>query len=549
MLEELHIQNLAVIEDTTLRFDSSYVALVGETGAGKSLIVNSLDLLTGERWDNSLIRNPDQKASVTATFRLTDSYVKKHSEVEEYIEGSVLTLRRVSLADHSSRCYLNDVPVSLAKFKEVSTHLVNIHSQGAKSDILDEEKHIRYLDLFGGSEAQKAKEDYLDSYREVLKAREKLVQLDKENKEYDRDYLEFQIKEIKKYDLKENEIEDLNEEYENSRGYDRLRRKMEEYHQASSYPEGDITDLLGRALNKLSSFKDTSLEEEANALKSKVMELLSSLEDFEDKFSSSEVDPRRLDQINQRLFDLKGLQRKYGKSSKEILDKLHEYETKLSLSSHYEELREDLLIDLERKEKEAYEKGKLLSALRKKNAVLLDEEIGDQIASLGLRKNGFRTVIEPSDLKEDGIDSVRFEVALNEGLGFVPLSKAASGGETSRLMLALKCSLNALDPYDVLVFDEIDTGVSGRQASLIAKKIKAISKDSQIISISHLPQVVASSTSAVQIRKEVENGVTSTKAYATDEKDKAELIAKMLSGTKVTESAKEQARALIEEYR
>jgi len=548
MIEELRIQNLAVIEDTTLTFPTSYTALVGETGAGKSLVVDSLSLLTGERSDFSLVRDKTKKAVISALFSLSDSFLNDHPELKEYVgDDHTLLLKRSLLPDKSTRCSLNDEPLTLAKFRSVTSHLISIHSQGAKSELLDPTKQIIYLDRYGGEKLQKAKEQYQKAYSLYLAAQKEKEERIATNKELDRDYLEFQIKEIEKAHLQENEIEDLNKEYESLRSYERIKEKFSAFYEETEAGSPTLSDRLGNAISALSPFRDTELSEKAEALRESCEDTLASLDDFTDAFKNLNGDPKRIDEINERLFELKGLQRKYGKSTAEILAHLKDYKDKLSRLDSFEEEIKELDEKIEKAKEDASVKAETLSKLRKEAGAKMSAAIGGELSSLGLRKNGFRVEVADAELSSEGKDRVRFSVSLNAGLGEEELAKAASGGEASRLMLALKIVLNALDPYDLLVFDEIDTGVSGKTAALVAKKIRSLASSSQILVISHIPQVVASAESAIRIEKKTENGMTSTKAKLLDQDGFVNALAGMLSGEKVNAAALDAAKALIAE--
>jgi DNA repair protein RecN (Recombination protein N) len=551
MIQELHITNLAVISDTTLSFLSPYVALLGETGAGKSLVVDSLGLLKGDRSDFTLVRNPKEKASVSAVFSLSLDFLRKHPELREYVsEGGTLILRRVLFPDRTNRSYLNDEPVSLAEYRKAVSHLIDIHSQGGNSDLLDESRHLFYLDSFGKGKETDALCAYQKAYQAYQDAKSDLASLIASHQELDRDYLTFQIDEITKYHLKENEIEDLNAEYLSLRGYEKLREKMDAYEKETGYAEGNLPELLARAETRLRALEDTDLSEEAKASEEECRKLEENLHALSAKFRSLDFDPHRIDEINERLFELKGLERKYGNSTAAILSKLREYQGKIAESDSFEDRKADLASAVEEKKKEAAEKAAVLTALRKETAGKLSLSIGKEMADLGLPKDGFRVRITPrEELGPDGAEAVGFDVALNAGLAFAPLAKAASGGENSRLMLSLKAVLNALDPYDLLVFDEVDTGVSGRVASLVAKKIKGLSEKSQIVVISHLPQVVASAEAAIAIEKTVHGNETFTTARSVKDEEITLEVAKMISGQNVTEAAKKQAEELIRECR
>ena len=549
MIQELHIANLAVIEDTTLEFETRYTALIGETGAGKSLVVNSLSLLTGERSDFSLVRDKAKKAIITGLFHLDEEFIKKHEEVASYVdENGDLLVKRVLNPDKSNRCYLNDEPVSLNEFKNATSHLIDIHSQNAKNDLLDETKQIRYVDEYAKKSILKVKEDYTKAYQSYLDAKKDLKDLLEADKELDRDYLTFQIAEIEKYHLEENEIEDLNSEYESLRGYDKLKDKYEEFLSATESGQGSLSERLSSSVSRLRALKESELAPLAEMCLDDVLNLQEHLRDLDMTFKDMSADPRRLDYINERLFNLKGLQRKYGKTTKEILDKLADYKEKLFRLDSFEDEKIRLEEVIKSKEHDLQKQADLLTSEREKAGEKLSLAIGKEMSSLGLRKNAFRVDIKKIGFTSNGQDEVTFKVSLNEGLEENSLAKAASGGESSRLMLALKVVLNALDPYDVLVFDEIDTGVSGKTASLVAKKIKSISNDSPLIVISHLPQVVASSCSAVYIEKKSKDNQTSTVSKTLKDVEIRDYVARMLSGDKVTESAIKQADELIKEY-
>lgn len=550
MIQELHISNLAVIEDTTLEFASNFVSLIGETGAGKSLIVDSLNLLKGDKADFSLVRDQKKKAAVIATFSIDERFLLEHQEIKEYIDDtSTLILKRVLNPDHTSKTYINDEPVSLNEFKKVSSHLIDIHSQGSNWDLLDEKKHIYYLDKFSEKEIKESKDEYQKAYKKYQDSKEKLAVLIEENSKLDPEYLNFQITEIKKANLKEHEIEDLNDEYQSLRQLEIIQNNFNDYKENILLPEGNIKDILFKIRNKLSKFENTPLEEEAKKLFENINDTVESFNLLEESYHNLNLDPNRIEYINSRLFSLKGLQRKYGKTTDEILSKLNDYEEKIKEVDDFENLKIDLQNEIDKNKEEAIKKAKILSEKRKKVSQSLEKSISKEMEDLGLLKDGFKVKFEESELSSDGIDKVTFEIRLNKGLDFTSLKKAASGGEASRLMLSLKVVLNALDPYNLLVFDEIDSGVSGRIASLIANKIKKVSSSCQVLVISHLAQVVSSSFSSIKITKHVSKDMTQTKAKTLNDEEFEEEIAKLLSGEKVTESAKLQAKELIKESR
>ena len=301
-------------------------------------------------------------------------------------------------------------------------------------------------------------------------------------------------------------------------------------------------------MNKLHPFLTSSYKEKAEQLISLANERADSLSSFYDSFSNIEKNSARRDEINARLFELKGLRRKYGKTTDEILSKYHTYQSRLKERDSYEELRKEKDEEIHKAKEEARKKAENLSLLRKESSAKREKNIGREREALGLLKGGFKAELIPNELASNGLEHACFSVRLNKGLGFAPLKKAASGGEASRLRLALKVVLNALDPYDLLVLDEIDTGVSGKQASLRANKVKERSKITQVVLISHLPQALSSVDAAILISKKTKDGTTKTTAKSLTKEETILEIARRLSLESRTESALNQARVLYDSY-
>lgn len=548
MIQELHIENLAVREDATLEFTANDVALVGETGAGKSLVVSSLLLLRGERADYSLVRDKAKKASVSALFVPSQSFLSSHEERKEDLEDGSLLLKRTLNPDKTSRYYINGSPVSLSERKEVTSHLIDIHSQASRYDLLDEGKQLSYLDKYGKEPLEKAKKAFDLAYQNYLKKKEEKETLISTHKERDRDYLAFQISEIEKYHIKEHEIEDLNAEYSSFREREERKRKYDDFLSNVENGNQSLTQILQTCVNKLHPFLTSSYKEKAEQLISLANEREDSLSSFYDSFSNIEKNSARRDEINARLFELKGLRRKYGKTTDEILSKYHTYQSRLKERDSYEELRKEKDEEIKNAREEARKKAENLSLLRKESAAKREKNIGSEREALGLLKGGFKAELIPNELASNGLEHACFSVRLNKGLGFAPLKKAASGGEASRLRLALKVVLNALDPYDLLVLDEIDTGVSGKQASLMANKVKERSKITQVVLISHLPQALSSVDAAILISKKTKDGTTKTTAKSLTKEEIILEIARRLSLENRTESALNQARVLYDSY-
>ncbi|MCI7220015.1 MAG: DNA repair protein RecN [Candidatus Enterosoma sp.] len=544
MLEELHIKNLALIEDTNIDFSSPYISLVGETGAGKTLIVDSLSILKGDKFDFSLIRDKSKKTVLSASFVIDDSLIDRNEEFSEYLTKQLL-VKRIINTDHSSRYYINDEQVSSSVYKKILSLLIDIHSQGENSSLLDEKNHLYYLDSYLKNDLSEIKKEYSSLYSDYLKDLQQLKTMEEEKEDFDKDYLLFQINEIEKYHLKENEIEDLINEESRMKSYQNLLKDYQEF--SSILYQSDIMSSLSSLLSVIRRFKDSQID--VSSLADNLSSLKESISQFENDFENMDIDPDRLEYINQRLFDLKGLMKKYGRSTEEILGKLDEYKRKLSFLDEYQIDKDNLLKKIDKKKEQLFLIAKKLSSTRKENAYKLEKDISSVLKKLLLKEDGFKIQIKDKELSKDGVDDVSFLISLNEGMPFSSLKEAVSGGENSRLMLALKSIMNSLDPSVLLVFDEVDTGVSGKVAFYVGTLLKEISKTSQVLVISHLPQVVASSYVSYEVEKKTLNNTTISTVKELNEKERIKAIAKLLSSKSITDEALLQAENLVKEFK
>ena len=544
MLEELHIKNLALIEDTNIDFSSPYISLVGETGAGKTLIVDSLSILKGDKFDFSLIRDKSKKTVLSASFVIDDSLIDRNEVFSEYLTKQLL-VKRIINTDHSSRYYINDEQVSSSIYKKILSLLIDIHSQGENSSLLDEKNHLYYLDSYLKNDLSEIKKEYSSLYSDYLKDLQQLKTMEEEKEDFDKDYLLFQINEIEKYHLKENEIEDLINEESRMKSYQNLLKDYQEF--SSILYQSDIMSSLSSLLSVIRRFKDSQID--VSSLADNLSSLKESISQFENDFENMDIDPDRLEYINQRLFDLKGLMKKYGRSTEEILGKFDEYKRKLSFLDEYQIDKDNLLKKIDKKKEQLFLIAKKLSSTRKENAYKLEKDISSVLKKLLLKEDGFKIQIKEKELSKDGVDDVSFLISLNEGMPFSSLKEAVSGGENSRLMLALKCIMNSLDPSVLLVFDEVDTGVSGKVAFYVGTLLKEISKTSQVLVISHLPQVVASSYVSYEVEKKTLNNTTISTVKELNEKERIKAIAKLLSSKSITDEALLQAENLVKEFK
>lgn len=548
MLQNLRIQNFAIIDDMEIDLHAGLQVLLGETGAGKSIIVEALSLLKGTKSSFSKIKDENKNAIIEGTFVLSDEFINRHTNLKEYLEGNSneLVITRVLTPNKTSKARINGETVSLSELKEVMEYVIDIHSQGENYLLFDENNHLIFLDYFDSDgKIKNAKEEFNASFKEYKRIKEAYKELYDSIHGEDREYLEYQRNEIAKYNLEPNEIEDMEKELQDSEEFEDLKDYYQEFKEVYDSQEGSFEGALMSLKNTLRKLCSSPISQSANLALDKAGELDDALSDVINEYDSLDFDPARIEYINSRLYSLKDLRHKYGTKTSDILDALKEIEEKISNIDSFELDKERL----ESNENKALETLKLkadkLSAVRHKAAQSLEKAMNNELESLGLLSGGFKVYISKDEIKHNGQDLVRFMLALNKGSKFLPLKEAASGGENSRLMLALKALFNRLSPYDVIIFDEIDTGVSGSVANKVGDKIKEISNDSQTIVITHLAQVAAKGDCHYLVSKNDINGTTVSNIKIIDGDAVVYEIARMISGENVTEQALSLARELI----
>lgn len=533
MLEQLSIRNFAIIEDIEVSFSSGFSSLSGETGSGKSIIIDALSLLLGERSSFDKIRRDKQRAYIEGVFSLSDAHKEKIEEfLEEPLEDHQLIVSRSLDISGKSLAKINSNAVPLALLKQISPLLVDIHSQQKDADYLHEDRQGALLDRFMIERADREEKDALERYRSAYRTwkgtSDEIASL-KTRAEHlgDLDDLKYQLQELEKANLSENEMEDLEEEKNRlssfSRMSERLSAFLEDYQNAS----GSLYD----AKKQLSYIDDeifSALSEQFSDVYFQMEDLFSQIKD---RFESYQDALIRLESVNERLFFLHGLRKKYGYTTADMLARKEEIASSIDDISSFE----DKLFRLERRRDEeeirCREAAILLREIRKKYARMLNDAVNAEMRDLYLENAEFRADVVPSDaLDSEGGDRVVFMLRANVGESFLPLSKTASLGETSRLNLALKVVFNRYAAPETVILDEIDIGVSGRVGIAMAKKMRELSSFSQVIAISHLAQVCAYSQNHYSVHKEVSEGKTFASIVLLSEEERLTEMAKMISG-------------------
>jgi len=555
VLSELLINNFALIKDVKLELTPGLNILTGETGAGKSIIIKALDMLLGSRASTDFIRFGEEKAVIEGCFDIKGNLLAKGVLKELGIDLSdddALILTREISVSGNNKSRINGRVVTLEMVKELTQYLIDIHGQHEHQSLLNPEDHLRFLDEFGERELISLKESLKELYSKWQEKKNRLNKINYNEKERERriDLLEFQINEIEQADLKLGEDEELLEEKKRLSNAEELSITVSKAYNSlyqSDFEQTAIIDQIKQFSKEIDSLVkiDNSLEEIAESLRNVNYELEDisfRLRDYNDQI---EFNPQRLDMIEDRLKLINDLKRKYGDSVEEILDYYQEVDQKLAELKNSEVEKDELLTDISKLEKEYLVKAEELSTQRKKIAIKLEESIARELMDLSMLQTRFKIDFHKKEnFTQDGIDKVEFLISPNPGSDLLPLIKIASGGELSRIMLALKTITADIDQISTLIFDEIDTGIGGRVGKLVADKLAVLSAKHQLICITHLPQIACMADNHYFIMKKVVNGETETVIHPLNNNGRVRELARMLDGT-LTETTLEHAKELL----
>lgn len=550
MLKRLIIHNLAIFENVDVSFQDGFSVLLGETGAGKSLMIDSLSLLLGMRASSELIRSGENKASVTGYFSIERPELSAYlSKINVPMSDDGIIVERI-IGINKNVVKINSVSVSLNDLIKISKYLANIHSQFDFEKILNPENYLDIIDGFSFELSTRLKDEYtslLNQYKE--KKEEYSLLLEKKAKlEEARDFYEYQYGELKAADLKEGEEEEISSEISLLRNYDKIYSLVQETNEIINGSFMDDFYRLSDNLAKLANYQK-QYEESHEKIDERYYEIEDLLNNLKKEFRSLDYDPNRLNDLEQRDSDLSSLQRKYKKSIPELIAYRDELGTILGKNSSFEDSLEEKKEEVLQSLKEAISKAKELTLLRARNAKTIEKELTHSLKDLLLNVR-FQILFkdekeDESSLKENGIDDVDFLIETNIGEGLKPLSKVISGGEASRIMLAFKALFIKANRVPTVIFDEIDTGISGETAQAVARKIKEISLTTQVISITHMPQVASLSDHPILISKTVKDGRTYSNVKELSLEEKIRQIAYLISGGKVTEKQLEYAKEMV----
>ncbi|MCJ8006780.1 DNA repair protein RecN [Lederbergia wuyishanensis] len=556
MLQELSIKNFAIIDQISVSFEKGLTVLTGETGAGKSIIIDALHLLVGGRGSVEFVRHGENKADIEGLFFLENNHpcFKKAAEFGIDIEEGMIILRREISSSGKSVCRVNGKLVTISTLREIGSTLIDIHGQHEHQELMDESTHLSLLDQYGFEKIRPALESYREIYRQYDSTLKKIkeLKLNEQEMAHRLDLLQFQLQEIRQADLKINEDEVLLEERRQLANFEKIFAAIKAGYEGLQGEQHGL-DYISHTMSHLETAADLDKQYE-NVLES-VANSYYLLEDAADKLRGEldrlEFDPERLNAIEGRINEINQLKRKYGSSVSEILEYCSKIEEEIEMLENRDARVGDLESKLSSLGEDLSLEGKQLTDIRKKWAEKLTVAIHQELKELYMDKTVFEPVFikdseSNSEFGKDGLDDVVFYISTNPGEPLKPLSKVASGGELSRMMLALKTIFSKHQGITSIIFDEVDTGVSGRVAQAIAEKIHQVSKHSQVLCISHLPQVAAMADTHLLISKEAISGRTRTTLTKLGKNEKISEIARMISGVEITDITKKHAKELLD---
>ena len=549
MLSNLQIENIAVIKSASIDFENGFNVMTGETGAGKSIVIDSLNAILGERTSRELIRSGSDSASVCAEFQNVGDNVKNELEKLGIEKDDTLIVSRKLTPDGKNVCRINGMPATVSMLKALGVQLVNIHGQLDNQSLLSPETHCSFIDKLAGSGREL--NVFKELYSLYIKKKNELKSLNTDVNEKNRrlDILNYQIEEIQKADIRPGEKDELTEKLGFLRNAEKV---LDLLHTAHAALNGDgempgAADIAADAASKLLSAADYSSDfaETANGVNDAAMNLSAYTEELRDKIYSLDYDPNETERAEERLDVIYRLSQKYGDSEEEILAYLENAEKERDALSFSDELAEQLRAETEKAYNEALAAAKKLSEIRIEAGKKFSADVERELAFLDMPSVKFIVNDSVGELYENGIDNIEFLLSANAGEEPKPLSKIASGGELSRIMLAIKCVLSELDDIDTLIFDEIDSGVSGRAALKIAAKMKELSKTHQVICVTHLAQIAAFADEHKLISKEEKDGRTYTCIASLDYDGRKYELARIMGGLTVTQSILNSAEELL----
>ncbi|AVK50643.1 DNA repair protein RecN [Clostridium sp. MF28] len=550
MLIQLNIKNFALIEDMTINFSEGFNILSGETGAGKSIMIDAIDFVLGGKFSKNLIRTGEDRTYVEALFSLEKSKVSEVLEELDIEYEDVLIISRESHASGKNLIKVNGKSLITSQLRKIRAKLLDIHGQHANQELLQRNTHISYLDGFIGDEMIHPIGRFSDLRADLIKIREEINRIcGNQDREKLLDYLKFQIEDIEKAKLKKDEEETLKEEYNILANAEKINNSLSiSYGMLSGNEELNVIDSISKIMHELSNVENhfEKIKKNKQLIEEAFYTLEEASREIRDMAEEIVFDQDALEKVNARIYEINIYKKKYAPTIPEILDYYEkikkEYNEILNSEQIIESLKEKGKEILSKMEKEAL----ILHELRVRKSKFLEEKILRELTFVGLEKSRMEiSIVRQEEFNEKGFDDVSFLISTNPGEPLMPLEKVLSGGELSRIMLALKCVFAEKDEIPTLIFDEIDTGISGAVAQRVGEKMYQLSDTHQVLCITHLPQIAVLSDHHYFVMKKVKDNKTFTKIKVLKKEEKELEISKMLAGDDVTEATLNNVKEMI----
>ena len=547
MLQNLHVKNLALIDETEVEFGPGLNILSGETGAGKSIIIGSINLALGEKVQKEMLRDNGESALVELIFFVEDAdTIEAIRALDiEMEDDTVILSRKITGGRAIGR--INGEAVSASKMKAVASLLIDIHGQHEHQSLLSKKKHLEILDTFAKEALGDKKEKLAQCYQEYRKLKDELehANLDGEERAREVSFLEYEVKEIEDAQLTVGEDEELEAVFRKYSNGKKIMDAVGAANAATSEDDESASERIGRALRELSSV--SGYDERVKEMEEQLTEIDNLLSDFNHELASylsdEEFDEETFYETEKRLDLINHLKSKYGNTIADILKYCEEKAERIVVLNDYDAYLAGLQKNVSEKEKQLEQLSKKVSDIRKKESKKLTESIKNALLDLNFLDVQFTMEFAETDYTANGIDDAQFLISTHPGEPVKPLGKVASGGELSRIMLAIK-TVMASDKIGTLIFDEIDSGISGRTAQMVSEKMNVLGRSHQIICITHLPQIAAMADSHFLIEKSVENQATVSKIHKLTDEESVEELARMLGGVEITDTVLENAREM-----
>ena len=552
MLKELQIENLAIIEKLDLEFGDGLITLTGETGAGKSIILSGINLLIGEKTNIEMLRDGEKLLVAQGVFSVNEEQEKELSELGIEAEDGEVIVRRTMDSKGKGKAFVNNMRVPVSGLKEIMGTLVDIVGQHSHQMLLNKENHIKLLDKFTEDETKELRKNLETALDDFVRLDRKIERIDEEKKELreKKEFYEFQLDEIDKVNLAKGEDENLESEYKKLFNAGKIKEKLSMAEACLKNGEVNALSIIYASKKNIESIADygEEFEENLERLERVYYDLEDCVSSMERLNEDIEVDEGRLEEVISRLDAIGKLKNKYGSTIEEILKYRNEIEKKLKNLDESNFQVKKLVKERENAREKYWNYAFELRDIRKKCIKKIEEQLGEELTYLNMKDAKFEINLEEKDvMTKNGSDGIEFFISTNAGQKPKPLQKIASGGEVSRIMLALKVIFSHVDNIPILIFDEIDTGVGGETVRKIAGKLKEIGRNAQVICITHSPAIASKASEQFFIEKKTENEKTVTTVRKLDDEGRINEIARMLAGENVSDAVIEHAKELLAE--